>query len=448
MYAIIDVETTGLSPRFEKITEIAIFIHDGKQVVDEFTTLINPERPIPYRIMQMTGITNRMVEDAPKFYEVAKKIVELTEDKVLVGHNVAFDYNFLKQEFCELGYEYKRDKICTARLSRKIIPFRKSYGLGNLCNDLHIENPQRHRAAGDAIATTRLFELLLSVDPDAVIGSFRYPEMHLDREKLDLLPEEPGVYYFYNADGNIIYIGKSINIRQRVLSHFSNNTSRKEVDLKNNIADVSHEATGSELIALLLESAEIKKHTPFYNTMQRQTVFSWGLYDYPDENGYIRLKIGRNNGEYIPLLSYTSHMEAKEHLSRLVDNFRLCQKLCGMYKTKGPCFHYHIRQCDGACVKEESPEDYNRKVNKAIGPYLFDHDSFFIIDTGRNKEERSVVCVENGKYLGFGFIDITCNDISHDTLRACICSYQDNRDVQQIIKGYLRNGRVERVVAY
>jgi len=448
MYAIIDVETTGLSPRFEKITEIAIFIHDGRQVVEEFTTLINPERSIPYRIMQMTGITNRMVADAPRFYEVARKIIELTEDMILVGHNVDFDYNFLRQEFGSLGYDYKRDKICTAKLSRKIIPFRKSYGLGNLCHDLDIENPRRHRAAGDATATMRLFELLLSVDPEAVTGSYRYPDMHLDREKLDLLPEEPGVYYFYNADGDIIYIGKSVNIRQRVLSHFSNNTSRKEVDLKNNIADVSHEATGSELIALLLESAEIKKHTPFYNTTQRRTVFSWGLYDYPDENGYIRLKIERNNGKYIPLLSYTSHMEAKEHLSRLVDDFRLCQKLCGIYKTKGPCFHYHIRQCDGACVKEESPEDYNGKVNKAIKPYLFDHDSFFIIDTGRNKEERSVVCVENGKYLGFGFIDITCNDISHDTLRACIRSYRDNRDVQQIIKGYLRNGRVERVIAY
>jgi DNA polymerase-3 subunit epsilon len=448
MYAIIDVETTGLSPRFEKITEIAVYLHDGERVTGEFVTLVNPEKIIPYRITQLTGINNRMVEDAPRFYEIAKKIIELTEDKILVGHNVAFDYNFLKQEFSSLGYEYKRDKICTAKLSRKVIPFRKSYGLGNICNDLNINNPQRHRAAGDATETTRLFELLISVDPEAVNGLSRFPDTQIDREKLRHLPEDPGVYYFYNADGDIIYVGKSVNIYQRVLSHFSNNTSRKEVEMKNNIADVSCEPTGSDLIAMLLESDEIKKHKPFYNTSQRRSVFTYGLFDYIDENGYLRLKIDKNSGLYTPLLTYTSHIEAKEHLFRLAEEYGLCQKLCGLYKSKGACFQFHIRQCNGACTGMESAENYNRRVNEAIKPYLFEHSNFFIIDRGRTAEERSVVCVENGKYIGFGFIDFTlCNPVP-DNLRECVKKYADNRDVQQIIKSYLRSNKVERVVEY
>ncbi|MCX6233571.1 MAG: exonuclease domain-containing protein [Bacteroidetes bacterium] len=380
MYAVIDVETTGLSARFEKITEIAIFIHDGHSIIEAFVTLINPEKIIPYRITQMTGINNKMVEVAPRFLEVAKKIIELTEDKVLVGHNVAFDYNFLKQEFGNLGYDYKREKICTAKLSRKIIPFRKSYGLGNLCKDMNINNPNRHRAAGDATATARLFELLISVDPEAVNGINKFPDTIIDRDKLNHLPEAPGVYYFYNADGDIIYVGKSVNIYQRVLSHFSNNTIKKEIEMKNNIADVSFELTGNDLVAMLLESDEIKKHKPFYNTSLRRSVFTYGLFDFIDDKGYLRLKIDKNDGTFVPLLSYTSQIEAKEHLFSLVEKFGLCQKLCGLYKSRGACFQYHIRQCNGACICEESAEDYNQKVGLAIKPYLFDHSSFLVID--------------------------------------------------------------------
>ncbi len=163
-YAIIDIETTGLSPSNEKITEIAIIIHDGKQVVEEFATLINPERKIPYRITQMTGINNQMVADAPKFYEVAKKIVELTENRIFVGHNVRFDYGFVRSEYKSLGYDYQRQTLDTIKLSRKLIPGKPSYGLGNLCQSLGISNHARHRAQGDAMATTKLFELLLTLE--------------------------------------------------------------------------------------------------------------------------------------------------------------------------------------------------------------------------------------------------------------------------------------------
>ncbi|MEQ8811132.1 MAG: 3'-5' exonuclease, partial [Imperialibacter sp.] len=161
MYAIIDIETTGGNAQFSKITEIAIYVHDGSQVVDEFTTLVNPECNIPPFITKLTGITNEMVEDAPRFFEVAKKIVEITEGKIFVAHNVNFDYGFVRHEFKRLGYEFKRDTLCTVKLSRKILPGKSSYSLGNLCKSLGIEIENRHRAGGDAFATVKLIEILL-----------------------------------------------------------------------------------------------------------------------------------------------------------------------------------------------------------------------------------------------------------------------------------------------
>jgi DNA polymerase III subunit epsilon len=163
MYSIIDIETTGGSPKVEKITEIAIFVHDGKKVVNEFVTLINPEKNIPYYITSLTGIDNSMVANAPKFYEVARKIVTLTENTTFVAHNANFDYGFVKSEFLQLGYNYQRDMLCTVKLSRKLIPGKRSYSLGNLCGDLGICINDRHRAAGDALATVKLFELLLDI---------------------------------------------------------------------------------------------------------------------------------------------------------------------------------------------------------------------------------------------------------------------------------------------
>lgn len=161
MYAIIDIETTGNTYKTGKITEIAIFIHDGFGIVDSFTSLINPECYISPFITRLTGIDNEMVRNAPRFYEVAKKVVELTEDKIFVAHNVNFDYKFIKEEFSQLGYNYERPTLCTVRMGRKYIPGHRSYSLGNLCGELGIAIKGRHRAAGDALATVKLFEMIL-----------------------------------------------------------------------------------------------------------------------------------------------------------------------------------------------------------------------------------------------------------------------------------------------
>lgn len=442
-YAILDIETTGLSPASEKITEIAIFIHDGKQIVDEFVSLINPERKIPYRIIQMTGINNQMVEHAPKFFEVAKQLVEILTDKIIVGHNVRFDFGFIRSEFKSLGYDFQSQTLDTIKLSRKLIPGRRSYGLGNLCKDLEIENSARHRAAGDAMATVKLFELLLSIEENIESVDVKGAQSDMSKSLVYELPKKTGVYYFYNKRAELIYVGKSVNIHDRVLSHLNNNLHKKAVEMKEAIANVSYEVTGSELLALLLESSEIKKHQPFYNRAQRRTFFNYGLYDFTDEKGFLNIRVARIVPERMPIYTYGSLQEGKQHLERLVEEFNLCQKLCGLYDTQGACFHYQIHQCEGACVDKEVPEDYNKRVEDALENYHFEHQNFFVIDVGREADERSVVKVAHGKYMGYGFVDLSQISNHMEALHDCIRQKKDNKEVRQIIKSFISRNQVE-----
>jgi DNA polymerase-3 subunit epsilon len=459
MYAILDIETTGGSPKSEKITEIALYIHDGEKIINEFTTLINPEKPIPYFISSLTGITDEMVEDAPKFYEIARQLVELTEDMIIVAHNVSFDYRFIRSEFKSLGFDFSRNNLCTLQLSRRLFPGHRSYSLGNICKDLGIEIENRHRAAGDALATVKLLEKLLSMSREngnetlvEVSSRPTLKNLHplLDRMAIDKLPEETGVYYFMNDQNQVIYVGKSRNLKQRVYSHLTNNGSRRSMELKENIASVEYELTGSELVALLVESSEIKRHSPFYNRAQKRKMMQYGLYSFKDDRGYINLKIDRTalRLSEIPYTCYLNQADAKESLSRLAERYWLCQKLCGLYETEGACFHYGIRQCNGACIGKESSAIYNNRVTRALSTFYYENQNFLIIDKGRNQSERSIVQVENGKYVGFGYLDTEESYVHLDSLLGCVKVYEDNRDIHQIIRAYLNKNDVEKIIKY
>ncbi len=291
-YSVVDIETTGGQNSENKITEIAIINFDGKNIIEEFSTLINPERSIPYSITQLTGISNEMVKDAPKFYEVAKKIVEMTEGKIFVAHNVFFDFNFIKHEFSDLGFSFLREKICTVRLGRKILPGHKSYSLGKICADLDIPISQRHRALGDARATVELFKKILQVS-GSNINEYLIKESKkislpplLSRETYENLPSIPGVYYFYNKEGDIIYIGKAKDIKKRASSHFRVDIKRKkDIELKNSIAHIEVKSTGNELCALLIECHEIKKYRPRFNIGLNRVRFPYSLILKKDKNG-------------------------------------------------------------------------------------------------------------------------------------------------------------------
>jgi DNA polymerase-3 subunit epsilon len=456
MYAIIDIETTGGSSRIEKITEIAIYLHDGTEITGEFVTLVNPERNIPYFITNLTGITNEMVEDAPRFFEIAKQIVELTEGRTFVAHNARFDYSFIREEFKALGFNFKRNLLDTVALSRKLLPGHKSYSLGNICKDLKISINGRHRASGDALATVKLFEILMEKDRElngkkgVLMKNTKVSKLHpnLDLSKIDRVPEEPGVYYFYNENGDLIYIGKSRNLMQRISTHLSNNTTSRAMEMRDLIADIDWEITGSELIALLKESSEIKINKPVYNRAQRRSGFQWGIFSFTDNNGYINYRYGQVNNDDIPISVFTSKDKVRGKLNSIVETHHLCQKLSGLYETEGACFHYQVGICSGACIGKESPEEYNSRALKAMEEFTFTRRNFFIIDRGRNDEEKCAVKIVNGKYSGWGYFNINEMGFGLSAVHECIKQSADNHDIQVILKVYLKRNRVEKIIEF
>ena len=275
MYAILDIETTGGKYNEEGITEIAIYRFDGQKVVDQFASLINPERKIQPFVVNLTGINSEMLRNAPKFYEVAKRIIEITDGCIIVAHNAKFDNRILTTEFDRLGYPFEKDTLCTVELAKKLIPDLPSYSLGKLVRSLGIPLSDRHRAQGDAKATVALFKMLLNKDSkkEIITKSIKKdPKRQLEPKLLEIIdaaPTDTGVYYMHNKAGEVIYIGKSKNIQKRLIQHFtSDNRKSKKIQLE--VTDVSYETTGSELIALLKESAEIKSNNPVYNRALRK----------------------------------------------------------------------------------------------------------------------------------------------------------------------------------
>ncbi|MCR5886184.1 GIY-YIG nuclease family protein [Hymenobacter sp. J193] len=488
LYAIIDLETTGGQPAQDRITEIAIFIHDGEKVVDQYDTLLNPGRPIPFFITQLTGITDDMVRDAPKFHEVARKVVEMTEGCVFVAHNVRFDYSFLKKEFADLGYNYSRKTLCTVRLSRSLMPGQPSYSLGKLCQNIGIPLNGRHRAAGDAGATAILFDRLLKISQqdealrnptvspadtlaavDALAPGGKKPAKqpsarkveavreairtallppNITPEKVSSLPQEAGVYYFHNEAGEVIYVGKSINIYKRIQQHFAvDYKSRKSIEFKNSISDITWELTGSELVALLYESHEIKRLKPLYNRAQRRSVFPAGIFLRTDDQGYKHLYYGKadDHAQSHPLIALANQYKAKAFLFHKVSKFNLCQKLCDLYKTPGSCFDYQVHRCKGACLGLEPAEEYNKRVEEAVESFTYEHGSFVVLGRGRREDEKTLVVVENGRYLGFGYVDESFSARRFVDFKDAIKRYNDNKDVQQIIRQYLRTKHKDKV---
>jgi DNA polymerase-3 subunit epsilon len=301
MYAIVDIETTGGYAERHKITEVAIFIHDGTQVVDTWSSLINPSHYLPGYITGLTGITTAMLQDAPPFAEVAAKIHELLKDKIFVAHNVHFDYSFIKKELEASGFNFNAKKLCTVRLTRKLVPGLKSYSLGNITAHFRVPIHDRHRAGGDAKATAILFDKLLRMDRNSAIQQLlkktnkemRLPS-NISEESFEALPEEPGVYYFLNQFKQVIYVGKAKNIKKRISGHFSGRGgSWSNQNIRNQIHEIKYELTGNEFVALIHESLEIKRLWPKYNSAQKNDRKLWGLYSFEDQLGYTRFAVSK-----------------------------------------------------------------------------------------------------------------------------------------------------------
>ncbi|TRX70335.1 exonuclease domain-containing protein [Carboxylicivirga sp. M1479] len=455
MYVIVDIETTGGNMKNGKITEIAIYRHDGEKIVDEFVSLVNPESYIPPFITSLTGITNEMVSTAPLFYQVAKDVVNICQDAVFVAHNAGFDYNFIKEEFKNLGYNFEMPTICTVKLSRKLLPGHASYSLGKICPDLGIGNGARHRAAGDALATVELFEILLKknngiLNPEDPYKEFSADGLHpnLSIDHIKSLPTETGVYYMHNEGGELVYIGKSKNIRNRIITHLGNPKTKKGLEMKQNAANISYSLTGSELIALLKESNEIKQDKPRYNRAQRRSKNKIGLYTYTDRAGYARLMLKPNSGVEIPIATFDTIQEGRERLFTWIEEYELCQQLCGLYDGKHGCFQFQLKTCKGACVGEEEDQSYNKRVLELIKKLSYGHANLVILDKGRNISEMAVVVIESGRYLGWGYINEEECISEPQQFKEYITFYDDNGDTRTIISSYLRNKKYRKLIPY
>ena len=443
MYAIVDIETTGSYASANGITEVAIYVYDGEKIVDQFETLINPGQPIPRYIQSFTGITDEMVANAPAFETVADKIFQLLNENVFIAHNVNFDYSFLKSHLLRTGHELRAKKLCTVRLSRKIFPGFPSYSLGNLCRSLEISINNRHRAGGDAEATVKVFGKLLENDTEDFISKSLQRNSkeqslppNVPKQHFEILPTTPGVYYFHDAKGKIIYVGKAINIRNRVNNHFSNNSeSRQKQNFITHIHSISYKSCATELMACILESVEIKKYWPKFNYSQKHWEDVFGIYTYEDRNGYLRLAIEKNKKNLTPVHTFHNLSEGYSWLRAVIEEYGLCAKLCFLEKGNGGCTGIDNHSCKGACIKQEARSVYNERVKKAIAE-MNDETSYAIVDRGLEETQLSCILVDNGKFYGMGYLPSEHQLMDINEIKEYLTSYRGNNYIRNLITGH------------
>ena len=422
MYAILDIESTGGKYNEEGIMEIAIYRFDGHDVVDKFISLINPEREIQPFVTKLTGINNKMLRSAPKFHEVAKRILEITQDVVLVAHNAQFDYRILRTEFRRLGYNYHRKTLCTVDLSKKLLPEAESHSLGKLVRSLGIPVSDRHRANGDAIATLKLFKLLLTKDLEkSIIKSTIRAETlgQLTTRQLDIvesLPGDIGVYYMYDKDGAILFLGSTRNIKKRVNQHFTN-VGPLARQLQKATKKVSFERTGSELTAVLKSEIEVAKNMPLLNKPVKARSFSHGVFAAYDAAGFLQFNAEKANGQPKRLSSFTSLKESYNFLNKITLEHQL----------------------DKAITQEL----HNEKVTKILKQYSTQNRTVALIDRGRELGEHSVFLIKNGVFKGLGYVDLNHQINNIHILEAIITPFEGGVNAIQIIESYLRKRRMQ-----
>lgn len=372
------------------ILEVAVIrIEDGK-ITDEFTTLVNPDINVPYFITKLTGITTSDLQSAPSFGDIAERLLEIMDGALFVAHNVRFDYSFLKQEFRRVGVDFDPPQFCTVKLSRALYPEEKSHKLASLIERHNFSYASRHRAYDDAHVLWQFIAHAQASFPtqtieDAIARQIRQPSIpkQLDSRDIASLPSGPGVYIFNDEQGLPLYIGKSINIRRRVMSHFTRDSEEyREFKIAQSIYSIETRQTGGELEALLLESQLIKEKQPLYNRLLRRTNKLIAAKQLKNADGYITITtqemdiiLPENFSSTLAL--YTKRGAAKVSLLRLIKEFDLCPKLSGVEKAKNACFSYQLGKCRGACIGVESALTYNRRLlmafsNKRIDDWPYD----------------------------------------------------------------------------
>jgi DNA polymerase-3 subunit epsilon len=429
MYAIVDIETTGSHAHNNGITEIAVILHNGREIEGRFESLVNPHFPIPRYVAALTGISNQMVAVAPDFSDIAYNVYNLLKGRIFIAHNVNFDYSFIKHYLLQAGYEWHAQKICTLRLSRHAFPGLRKYGLEFLCQEFNILNDKRHRAGGDAEATTVLFEMILNKGGEKLLKDFLKKEgreqilpPNLPKEHVQQLPYVPGVYYFHDEKGKVIYVGKAKCLKQRVVSHFTGtDTGKKRQEFLRNIHAVTYKECPTEFTAAILESIEIKRLWPIYNYSQKRFEQFYGIYVFEDSKGYLRLAIDRKRKHLKPIIIFSVLSEGYRILWNMVNMFHLNPCLC--YLNKNP--HDFAK---------ENVEDYNQKVRSALMFMQTQNETYFIKEEERNI--ASYVLVEEGKFYGMGTLHTDTDHTQLDNLKDHLTAYPENEIIRSMIRSY------------
>ena len=433
----------------EAITEIAIYRFDGREVTDRFISLINPEKKIDDFVVRLTGISNKMVRQAPKFYEVAKRIVEITEGCILVAHNAAFDYRILCLEFRRLGFDYQRRTICTVEMSQRLLPDEPSYSLGKLCRSLGIPLSDRHRANGDAMATVHLFKLLLDKDTEKIALS-EFVKQNLSTlpiqllSLLDGLPNQLGVYYLYDKAGKLLLLSKSKNIYKRVNEHFTS-SGKRDLFLRNHVGKVMYELTGTLLIASLKEAEELQMQASLRKYKKKKS-YPFALVCHKNKKGYHCLSVVPRAGAKEPLAIFESQEEGLNMLFEMTECYGLCTKLNGFSQAHTYCYNHSIGKCAGACMGDEAVEDYNRRVEEALAHYTLVGRTFAIMDKGRTVHEKSVIFIEQGRLRGYAFIALNYQ-LSRPILEKHLTPLTHNSEKVHLIEHYLRTHPLAKQIA-
>lgn len=441
MYAIVDIETTGGNASTGSITEIAIVITDGKEIMHTYNSLVNPLQPIPLFIEKLTGISDEMVKDAPIFGQIAREVFELLQHKTFVAHNVNFDFSFIAHQLSQHGMLLQSRKLCTVRLSRKIFQNLPSYSLGNLCRSLNIGIKQRHRAMGDAFATAQLFHQLLENDKYKHIQQMlkkgsrdAYLPIHLNNEDLDKMPNTPGIYYFHDGKGKVIYVGKAKRLQKRVISHFSNNsTSKRKQELIRLVHKISYKECGNEIMMSVMESIEIKKIWPQFNRSQKKFENRFGICSYTDQRGIVRLGIVKKKKNIYPHYTFPLQIDGIRILNKIAREHALCPKMCFLQDEKVFCVGREENFCEGVCEDEENITQYNKKVSNAIQSLQYEQPSLALFGMGRNEKEYSCVLIDKNDFLALGFVPLHAKQWKKEKLIKSLDPAASNEFIRSLV---------------
>jgi DNA polymerase-3 subunit epsilon len=377
--AFVDLETTGTTALGDRVTEIGIVRVENGSDVSEWSTLVNPERSIPAGVQALTGITNAMVAHAPTFRAIADEVAARLAGSIMVAHNARFDYGFLKHEFARLGRAFTAKVLCTVKLSRRLYPDAGRHNLDAVIARHALPGDDRHRALGDARILWAFVQALYrdkSLDDIdvAVRRVLRMPSLppQLAPDALDAIPEAPGVYRFYGLNSLPLYVGKSINLRERIGSHFSSDyRSANDLRLSAEITRIEFEETAGELSALLRESQLVKSLLPAYNQRlrRRSDIIALHVAHEPAPPEYVRspaIDPGALDDLYGP---FSSRRDAREALRGLAAEASLCWTALGLERREGPCFARQLRKCAGACVGAETREAHHARLRDVLAKH-------------------------------------------------------------------------------